>query len=41
MLRPFFSGVVLETRFDTSRHFLDLMFRMFVRGHSTVPSRGM
>lgn len=41
VLRPFFSGVVLETRFDTSRRFLDLMFRMFARGHSTLPTRGM
>ena len=41
VLRPFFSGVVLETGFDTSRRFLDLMFRMFARGHSTVPARGM
>lgn len=41
VLRPFFAGVVLETDFDTSRHFLDLMMRMFARGRSTVPAAGM
>jgi phytoene dehydrogenase-like protein len=41
VLRPFFAGVVLEEELTTSRHFLDLMLRMFVRGRSTVPSAGM
>ncbi len=41
VLRPFFTGVVLETEFTTSRRFLDLMMRMFARGHSTVPAAGM
>lgn len=41
VLTPFFSGVVLDTDFDTSRRFLDLMMRMFVRGRSTVPADGM
>ncbi len=41
VLRPFFSGVVLDTEFDTSRRFLDLMMRMFVRGRSTLPAAGM
>ena len=39
--RPFFSGVFLEPELSTSARFLDLMLRMFVRGRSTVPARGM
>jgi phytoene dehydrogenase-like protein len=41
VLTPFFAGVLLDTEFRTSRRFLDLMMRMFVRGRSTVPARGM
>lgn len=41
VLRPFFSGVVLEEQMTTSRRFLDLMMRMFARGRSTVPAGGM
>ena len=41
LLRPFFSGVLLEQDLTTSRRFTDLMFRMFARGVSTVPARGM
>jgi phytoene dehydrogenase-like protein len=41
VLRPFFAGVVLEEELTTSRRFLDLMMRMFARGHSTVPASGM
>ena len=41
VLRPFFSGVVLETGMTTSRRFTDLMMRMFARGRSTVPAGGM
>ncbi len=41
VLRPFFSGVVLETEFETSRRFLDLMMRLFARGRSTLPAEGM
>ena len=39
--RPFFAGVLLEDELTTSRRFVDLMLRMFVRGHSTVPELGM
>ena len=39
--QPFFSGVFLEDELATSSRFLDLMLRMFVRGRSTVPARGM
>ncbi len=41
LLRPFFAGVLLEQDMSTSRRFTDLMFRMFVRGESTVPAAGM
>ncbi|MEP7090572.1 MAG: NAD(P)/FAD-dependent oxidoreductase [Nocardioidaceae bacterium] len=41
LLRPFFSGVLLEEDMSTSRRFTDLMVKMFVRGRSTVPAGGM
>lgn len=41
LLRPFFSGVVLEEELTTSSRFVDLMLRMFVRGSSVVPGSGM
>lgn len=41
VLRPFFSGVVLEEEMTTSSRFVDLMLRMFARGDSTVPAGGM
>jgi phytoene dehydrogenase-like protein len=41
VLRPFFSGVLLEHDMSTTRRFTDLMMRMFVRGESTVPAGGM
>ena len=41
VLRPFFSGVLLEQEMSTSRRFTDLMMRMFARGRSTVPAGGM
>lgn len=41
LLRPFLSGVLLEQDMSTSRRFTDLMLRMFARGRSTVPARGM
>ena len=41
VIRPFFAGVLLERDLVTSRRFVDLMMRMFARGHSTVPEQGM
>lgn len=41
LLRPFLSGVLLETDMSSSRRFTDLMFKMFARGASTVPAGGM
>ncbi|GAA1922960.1 NAD(P)/FAD-dependent oxidoreductase [Nocardioides marmoribigeumensis] len=41
VLKPFFAGLALEPELKTSRRFVDLMIRMFARGRSTVPARGM
>jgi phytoene dehydrogenase-like protein len=41
VIKPFFAGVLLERELVTSRRFVDLMMRMFARGHSTVPEQGM
>ena len=41
VLRPFLSGVFLESDLTTSRRFLDLVLRSFVRGTPSVPARGM
>jgi phytoene dehydrogenase-like protein len=41
LLRPFLSGVFLESDLTTSRRFLDLVLRSFVKGTPSVPARGM
>lgn len=41
VLRPFLTGVFLESELRTSRHFLDLTLRSFVRGRPSLPARGM
>ena len=41
LLRPFFSGVMLDEELTTSSRFVDLMLRMFARGPSVVPAGGM
>lgn len=41
VLRPFLSGVFLESDLTTSRRFLDLVLRSFVRGTPGVPALGM
>jgi hypothetical protein len=41
VIKPFFAGVLLERELTTTRRFVDLMMRMFARGHSTVPEQGM
>ncbi len=38
---PFLSGVFLEADLTTSRRFLDLVLRSFVRGTPSVPATGM
>lgn len=40
-LRPFFSGLLLETDMSTSSRFTDLMMRRFIRGSAAVPAAGM
>lgn len=41
VLRPFLTGVFLEPELLTSRRFLDLVLRSFVRGNPSVPATGM
>jgi len=41
VLRPFLSGVFLESELSTSRRFLDLVLKSFVRGTPGVPAKGM
>lgn len=41
LVRPFLSGVFLESALTTSRRFLDLVLRSFVRGTPSVPALGM
>lgn len=41
VVQPFLTGVFLETDLATSRHFLDLVLRSFVRGRPSVPAAGM
>ena len=41
LLRPFLAGVFLEPDLATSRRFLDVVLRTFVRGTPSVPSHGM
>lgn len=40
-LRPFLSGVFLESELTTSRRFLDLVLRSFLRGTPALPAGGM
>ncbi len=40
-LRPFLSGVFLETELATSSRFFDLVLRSFARGTQCVPAAGM
>lgn len=39
--RPFFGGVFLEGRLDTSSRFLEFTFRMFSLGDAVLPAGGM
>ncbi|MEP6851722.1 MAG: FAD-dependent oxidoreductase [bacterium] len=40
-LRPFLAGVLLEDELATSRRFVDLVWRSFVRGRSVLPAAGI
>jgi len=41
LVRPFLSGVFLESELGTSRRFADLVLRSFIRGTPSVPATGM
>lgn len=41
VLRPFLTGVFLEPELATSRRFLDLVLRSFVKGTPALPAQGM
>ena len=41
VLKPFLTGVFLEPDLSTSRRFMDLVLRSFVKGRPSLPSRGM
>ena len=41
LVRPFLSGVFLESDLSTSRRFADLVLRSFIRGTPSVPAAGM
>lgn len=41
VIQPFLTGVFLESDLSTSRHFLDLVLRSFVRGTPSLPAAGM
>jgi len=41
VLRPFLSGVFLDSELSTSRRFLDVVLKSFVRGTPSVPALGM
>lgn len=38
---PFYGGVFLENRLQTSSRVFEFTFRMFARGNATLPARGM
>ena len=41
VLEPFLAGVLAEDTQETSRRFVDLLLRMFVRGVPALPRDGM
>ena len=41
LLRPFLKGVFLESELKTSRKFLDVVLKTFLRGIPSVPAQGM
>jgi protoporphyrinogen oxidase len=41
VLQPFLAGVFLEPELNTSRYFLDVVLRSFLRGTPSLPARGM
>ena len=41
LLRPFLQGVFLESNLETSRKFLDVVLKTFLRGTPSIPAQGM
>jgi phytoene dehydrogenase-like protein len=41
LFRPFFSGVLLDPKLDTSSRMFEFVLRMLALGHSALPSHGM
>ena len=41
LLRPFLKGIFLESELKTSRKFLDVVLKTFLRGTPSVPAQGM
>lgn len=39
--KPFFGGIFLENKLDTSSRMLEFVFKMFGEGHAAVPKAGM
>lgn len=39
--RPFFGGIFLENKLDTSSRMLEFVFKMFGEGHAAIPQAGM
>ena len=39
--RPFFSGIFLETKLETSSRMFEFVYKMFSEGHATVPKFGI
>lgn len=39
--RPFFGGIFLENKLDTSSRMLEFVFKMFGEGHAAIPKAGM
>ena len=39
--RPFFAGIFLENRLDTSSRMFEFVFKMFSEGHATLPEKGI
>ena len=39
--KPFFSGIFLETKLDTSSRMFEFVYKMFGEGYATIPKSGM
>jgi hypothetical protein len=39
--QPFFSGIFLETKLETSSRMLEFVFKMFIEGNAVIPKKGI